>query len=333
MSRHHDVLAIGNAILDIIGRCDAACLNALGMAKGRMSLVGSSARIAAIRDKLGPCIELSGGSAANAAVGVASLGGRAAFIGRVAEDDCGRIFRHDIRGIGVEFIAMPSLLAGKETSRSIILVSPDGARTMNTFLGCSSELDYRAIDSKTIDAASIVLLEGYLFDVAEARAALYRADSLAKASSKTVALKLPDSLCINRHRRELLDFVRSGIQLLIGNESEILSLYRANSFDEAVKQAKRDVPLAALTRSAKGSVIVCRGNCLFIPPEPVRTVVDMTGAGDFYTAGLLFGLSQGMSAMDSGRLGSFAASEIICNYGARPKSNLGHLARLRGLLN
>jgi len=333
MPENYDVLAIGNAILDVVGRCDDALLNALGAAKGHMSLVESSSRIAAIQANLRSWLELSGGSAANTAVGVASLGGRAAFIGKVAEDECGRIFRHDIRGIGVEFKTPPTLLANKQTSRSIILVTPDGARTMTTCLGCSADLDSAAIDPVAIKSAGILLLEGYLFDKPHAKSALYRAGSLGRASRKIVALTLPDSFCIDRHRREFLDLIRSGLQLLIANESEILSLYQTNSFDSAVSQVRRDVALAALTRSKKGSVIVSRGDCTNIPPEQVHKVVDMTGAGDFYAAGLLYGLSQGMTMMAAGRLGSFAASEVICNLGARPKTNLSHLARLRGLIH
>jgi sugar/nucleoside kinase (ribokinase family) len=332
VTTHYDVLAIGNAIVDIIRRCDEAFLQKVGGPKGHMSLVANSASIAAIRDKLRGGIEVAGGAAANTAVGVVSLGGRAAFVGKVADDELGRIFRHDIRGIGVTFTAPPSVAPGKETSRSLILVTPDGQRTMYTFLGCSTELDNHVIDVEAIAASKIIFLEGYLFDRPEAKAAFRRAAMIANASGRTVALSLSDSLCVERHRPEFMRLIRDGIGVLFANESEIKALYEVASFEDAMRQAGRDLKLAVLTRSEKGSVILSNGEAIVVPPERVSKVVDATGAGDLYAAGFLYGLSHGMKLEAAGRLGSFAAAEIIGVVGARPEVRLSHAARLRGFL-
>ena len=329
---HTDVLAIGNAIVDVIRRCDEAFLARIGSPKGHMTLVPTAASIAAIYDRMWGGMEVAGGAAANTAAGVVSLGGRAAFIGKVADDEFGRIFRHDIRGIGVTFTAAPTVAAGKETSRSLILVTPDGQRTMYTFLGCSSELDNRLIDAQAVQHAKTVFLEGYLFDRPEAKAAFRHAVALANASGKLVALSLSDSLCVEHHRQEFLRLVRSGIGVLFANESEIKALYELDSFDDAMRQAGRDLKLAVLTRSEKGSVIVAKGEAIVVPPEKVSKVVDATGAGDLYAAGFLYALSRGMNLNAAGRLGSFAAAEIIGVVGARPQVSLANLARLRGLI-
>ncbi len=328
----YDVLAIGNAIVDIIRRCDEAFLHKVGGPKGHMSLVADSASIAAISDRLRGGIEVAGGAAANTAVGVVSLGGRAAFVGKVADDELGRIFRHDIRGIGVTFATAATVAPGKETSRSLILVTPDGQRTMYTFLGCSTELDNHVIDMEAIAASKIVLLEGYLFDRPEAKAAFRRAAMVANASGKTVALTLSDSLCVERHRTEFLRLIHDGIGVLFANESEIMALYEMHSFEDAMRQAGRDLKLAVLTRSEKGSVIVANGEAIVVPPERVSKVVDATGAGDLYAAGFLYALSHGMGLEAAGRLGSFAAAEIIGVVGARPEVRLSHAARLRGFI-
>jgi sugar/nucleoside kinase (ribokinase family) len=329
---HYDVLAIGNAIVDIVRRCDEAFLQKLGGPKGHMSLVANSQSIAAIQNKLRGGIEVAGGAAANTAVGVVSLGGRAAFIGKVADDELGRIFRHDIRGIGVTFGSAPAVAPGKETSRSLVLVTPDGQRTMYTFLGCSTELDNHVLDVEAIAASKIVLLEGYLFDRPEAKAAFRRAAMVANAAGRLVALSLSDSLCVERHRPEFLRLIHDGIGVLFANESEIKALYELDSFDDAMRQAGRDLKLAVLTRSEKGSVIVAKGEAIVVPPEKVSKVVDATGAGDLYAAGFLYALSRGMTLNAAGRLGSFAAAEIIGVVGARPQVNLANLARLRGLI-
>lgn len=326
-----DVVAIGNAIVDILGRCDDGFLDRHGAPKGHMRLV-DPATINAIYKDMGPAIEISGGSAANTVVGVASLGGRAAFIGKVAEDEFGRIFRHDIGASGVSFKTPAVADSNRATSRSLILVTPDGQRTMNTFLGISTDLDQGEVDPEVIKNSNIVYLEGYLFDRDEAKAAFRQAVEIAKAAGRRVALTLSDSFCVNRHRAEFLALIRSGISILFANESEILSLYETNSFDEAVKNVGRDTRLAVLTRSEKGSVIVSEGEQITISAEPVRKVVDTTGAGDLYAAGFLFGLARDFDLDEAGQLGSFAAAEIIGQMGARPEVKLAHLARMRGLI-
>ncbi|MCC7251478.1 adenosine kinase [Hyphomicrobium sp.] len=326
-----DVVAIGNAIVDIIGRCDDGFLDRHGAPKGHMRLVDTET-IASIYKDMGPAIEISGGSAANTVVGVASLGGRAAFIGKVAEDEFGRIFRHDIGASGVTFKTPAVVDTSRATSRSLILVTPDGQRTMNTFLGISTDLDQGEVDPEIVRNSNIVYLEGYLFDRDEAKAAFRQAVEIANDAGRRVALTLSDSFCVNRHRDEFLALIRSGIGILFANESEILALYETSSFDEAMKHVARDTRLAVLTRSEKGSVIVSEGTPVLVSAEPVAKVVDTTGAGDLYAAGFLFGLARGYDLKAAGQLGSFAAAEIIGQMGARPEVKLSHLARMRGFI-
>ena len=325
------VAAIGNAIVDIIGRCDDAFLVKHGAAKGSMRLVDAQT-VQTLYGEMGPAIEISGGSAANTVVGIASFGGSAAFIGKVAGDEFGRIFRHDIAAAGVAFETAP--VNGKApTSRSLILVTQDGERTMNTFLGISTELDHGEVDPNTIENADVVYLEGYLFDQPQAKAAFRQAVSLANASGRTVALTLSDGFCVDRHRAEFLELIRSGVGILFANEAEITSLYETANFDEAARRAAADTKLAVLTRSAKGSLILADGKAHEIPVDPVAEVVDTTGAGDLYAAGFLYGLTAGRDLATAGRLGSLAAAEIISHVGARPQTNLGELARARGLIS
>lgn len=325
-----DVTGIGNAIVDIIGRCDEALLVDIGAAKGSMRLVDAE-EIKRIYAKMGPGIEISGGSAANTIAGVASFGGKAAFIGTIANDDFGRIFSHDIRSIGVNFSASPVENAAP-TSRSLILVTPDGERTMNTYLGISTSFDASQLDAAVISDSAILYLEGYLFDQPSAKNAFRSALSLAKKANRKVALSLSDSFCVDRHRGDFLDLIRSGIDILFANESEIKSLYQTSSFEAAAESARRDTPLAALTRSALGSVIFANGNSVSIPPAPVTSVADTTGAGDLYAAGFLYGYANNMSVEAAGNLASLAAAEIISHIGARPETPLRQLAMDRGLL-
>lgn len=329
--KNFEVVAIGNAIVDVVARCDDAFLESIGAPKGSMQLV-DAATTSAIYAKMGQGTEISGGSAANTAVGFASFDGRGAFIGKVADDEFGRIFRHDIRASHVSFETAPVAVEGKETSRCLVLVTPDGQRTMNTFLGVSTDLDHGEVDPEVIRNSKIVYLEGYLFDRPEAKAAFRQAVSIARDAGQTVALTLSDSFCVDRHRDEFLELIRSGIGVLFANEAEILSLYQTDDFDAAAQQACKDCNLAALTRSEKGSVIASEGKVIEIPAEAVSNVVDTTGAGDLYASGFLFGLARGMGLEKAGRLGSFAAAEIIGHMGARPEVNFHNLARLRGLL-
>lgn len=326
-----DVVGIGNAIVDVIGRCDDDFLARHGAPKGHMRLV-DAATVSALYKDMGPAVEISGGSVANTMVGIASFGGRAAFIGKVAEDEFGRIFAHDIRAAGVHFATAASA-STIPTARSLILVTPDGERTMNTFLGVSPELNQGEVDPEVIRSAGIVFLEGYLFDRPEAKQAFRQAAEIAAQAGRRVALSLSDAFCVDRHREEFLDLIRNSVDILIANESEITSLYQVATFEEAARLAQADTHLAALTRSAKGSVICARGEePIAIPASPVESVVDVTGAGDLYAAGFLYGLASGRSLEVAGRLGSLAAAEVISHIGARPQQNLAGLAASQSLL-
>ncbi|MGE0698344.1 MAG: adenosine kinase [Hyphomicrobiaceae bacterium] len=325
----YDVVGIGNAIVDIIGRCNDAFLAEHGASKGHMRLVDAET-VVKLYKAMGPAIEISGGSAANTMAGIASFGGKAAFIGKVADDELGRIFGHDIRSAGVGFETRPAS-GGQPTARSLILVTPDGERTMNTFLGVSPELDHGEVDPKLVSAAKVVYLEGYLFDRPEAKAAFRQAAKIAKGAGRKVALTLSDSFCVERHRAEFMDLIRKEVDILFANESEITSLYRTTSFDEAARQAGDDCELAVLTRSAKGSLVLAGERAVTIAPEPVARVVDTTGAGDLYAAGFLYGFTQDKPLEACGRLGSVAAAEIISHIGARPETALARLAAAKGL--
>lgn len=325
-----DVIAIGNAIVDIIGRCDDAFLKAHDAPKGHMRLV-DAATIEALYKDMGPAIEMSGGSAANTMVGLASLGGAAAFIGKVAGDEFGRIFRHDIKASGVAFDSAPAT-GGAPTSRSLILVTPDGQRTMNTFLGCSTELDHGEVSGKAVAAAKVVYLEGYLFDRPEAKAAFRQAADIAGKAGRDVALTLSDGFCVDRHRAEFLDLIKTRVSILFANESEITSLYETKSFEDAAARVAKDCRLAVMTRSADGSVVIRNGERTAVPAHPVKEVVDTTGAGDLYAAGFLYGYTQGRDMATCAKLGSLAAAEIISHVGARPQASLRQLATAAGLI-
>jgi sugar/nucleoside kinase (ribokinase family) len=329
--QQYDVVGIGNAIVDIIGRCDEAFLTKHGCAKGSMQLVDAAA-VAKLYGDMGPAVEISGGSGANTIVGVASFGGKAGFIGKTANDQFGEVFGHDIRTAGVTFKTPPAPKGSEPTGRCLVLVTPDGQRTMNTFLGVSPQLGGGEVDADLVASARIVYLEGYLFDRPEAKAAFRQAANIAAKAGRQVALSLSDSFCVDRHRAEFLDLIRSSIDILFANEAEITSLYETKSFDEAARRAAADTKLAALTRSEKGSVILGGGKSIAIPAASVAKVVDTTGAGDLYAAGFLFGIATGRDLETSGRLGSLAAAEIISHIGARPETKLQDLARAKGLL-
>ncbi|MGH1419577.1 MAG: adenosine kinase [Hyphomicrobiaceae bacterium] len=326
-----DVVGIGNAIVDIIGRCDDAFLEAHNAPKGSMQLVDADG-ISAIYSDMGPTLEASGGSAANTIVGIASFGAKTSFIGKTADDEFGKIFSHDIRAAGVDFPSKP--VAGKApTSRSLVLVTPDGERTMNTFLGISTDLDDGEVDPDTINASSIVYLEGYLFDQHEAKEAFRQAVRLAKASDRRVALSLSDGFCVDRHRGEFLQLIKDGVDILFANESEITALYETTDFDTAAHNVAKDTNLAALTRGSEGSLIIADGQRYIIPSAPVSAVVDTTGAGDLYAAGVLYGLAANLGYETAGHLGSLAAAEVISHMGARPETSLAKLAKEKGLIS
>jgi sugar/nucleoside kinase (ribokinase family) len=324
-----DVLGIGNAIVDIIARCDDAQIARHGLDKGHMRLVEPDELQRIYRD-IGPAIETSGGSAANTIAGVVSLGGRGAYYGKIAEDDFGRIFRHDIRALGVTFDSKPEI-GGSPTARSLILITDDGERTMNTYLGASTHLDEADVDRGQVEAARITYLEGYLFDRPAAQRAFRLASSLSRAAGRQVALTLSDGFCVDRHRAEFLELIRTSIDIVFANTVEILSLYQTKDFDDACAQIARDAPLAAVTRGAAGSLIVTGKDRITVAAEPVQRVVDVTGAGDLFAAGFLFGLSRKQPLDHCGRLASLAAAEVISHIGPRPATSLRDLVRAKGI--
>lgn len=326
----YGVVGIGNAIVDIIARCDDAFLSNHGMEKGFMQLIDAS-RANDLYDAMGPASEQSGGSVANTCAGIASFGGKCAFAGRVASDQFGRVFAHDIRSIGVAY-ETPQSDAGLPTARCFVLVTPDGERTMNTFLGASTELGPEDIDKDLVASSQITYLEGYLFDKPEAKAAFNEAAVTAREAGRKVALSLSDAFCVDRHREDFLNLVRGGVDILFANQNEITSLYELNSFEEAAGAVRAEAEIAVLTRSEEGSVIVSGNETIEIPAASVAKVVDLTGAGDLYAAGFLFGLTNGQDLESCGRLGALASSEIISHIGARPEQNLKDMAKVAGLL-
>jgi adenosine kinase len=326
----YDVLGIGNAIVDVIARTEEDFLLKQGMNKGTMALI-DEARAQAIYDAMGPAIETSGGSAANTIVGLASLGSRAAFIGKVRDDELGRAFSHDIRAAGVAY-ATPPAADGPSTARCYVLVTPDGERTMNTYLGAAQDLHPADIDAEMVAASAIVYLEGYLWDPKNAKDAFVKAAKIAHEAKRTVALSLSDAFCVDRWRAEFLQLMRSGtVDLIFANEGELHSLYQTSDFDTAVKAVRADVATAVVTRSEKGCLIISREGTEAVPAFPVERVVDTTGAGDLFAAGFLSGLARGADDRSCGRLGALAAAEVIQHLGARPERSLRDLARENGL--
>jgi sugar/nucleoside kinase (ribokinase family) len=328
--KRYDVVGIGNAIVDIIARCDDGFLSKHDLAKGFMRLIDAE-EANRLYAAMGPAVERSGGSAANTIAGLASFGGKCGFIGRVAADQFGGIFRHDIRSLGVAYETPPAS-DGAPTARCLILVTPDGERTMNTFLGASVDFTAGDLDTALIEAARIVYLEGYLFDRDDAKAAFREAAQAAKAAGAKVALSLSDAFCVDRHRSDFQALVRDGADIVFANEKEITSLYEVNSFEEAADAALEDCEMAVLTRSEEGSVIVASGETIEIAAESVPQIVDVTGAGDLYAAGFLYGLTKRAPLAICGQLGSLAAAEVIGHIGARPETPLRKLALGRGLI-
>jgi sugar/nucleoside kinase (ribokinase family) len=289
-------------------------------------------RAQSIYDAMGPAVEISGGSAANTIVGVAGFGARAAFVGKVKDDELGRVFAHDIRAAKVDFDTPPAF-DGAATARSFIMVTPDGERTMNTFLGAAQDLHPNDIDPNTIGSAAITYLEGYLWDPPHAKEAFRKAAKAAHAASRRVALTLSDAFCVDRYRDEFVRLMRDGtVDLIFANESELKSLYQTADFDTAVKALRQDTKLAVVTRSEKGCVVVSADGTKAVPAEPVGKVVDTTGAGDLFAAGFLFGLARGADHVSCGKLGALAAAEVIQHIGARPEVSLRALAQEKGLI-
>jgi len=329
-SAKYDVLGIGNAIFDVLVQTDEGFLAAHGMTKGGMALI-DEARAASIYRDMGPATEMSGGSAANTIVGVANLGARAAYVGKVKDDQIGRLYTHDIRAAGVAFQTRPAP-DGPATGCSYILVTPDGERTMNTYLGAAQELMPGDIDAAQVAASAIVYLEGYLWDPKNAKDAFVKASTIAHDAGRQVALTLSDSFCVDRYRDEFLDLMRNGtVDLVFANEAELHSLYQTSDFDTALKQLRVDVNLGVVTRSEKGCVVASTDGVTAVPAFPIDKMVDTTGAGDLFAAGFLFGLVCGAGYEKAGRLGALAAAEVIQHIGARPQTSLKQLAQQNGL--
>lgn len=326
----YDVLGIGNALFDVLVRTDEAFLAKHAMTKGSMSLI-DEARAAAIYEDMGPATEVSGGSAANTIVGIGSLGARAAYVGKVKDDQIGKLYVHDIRSAGVAFNT-PAAKDGPATGCSYILVTDDGERTMNTYLGAAQDLSPADIDPAEIAAAGIVYLEGYLWDPKNAKDAFVKAAGIAHEAKRKVALTLSDSFCVDRYRDEFLGLMRGGtVDIVFANESELHSLYMTSDFDTALKQLRNDVKLGVVTRSEKGCVVVTPTDAVAAPASPIKQLVDTTGAGDLFAAGFLYGLARDLSHKQCGELGALAAAEVIQHIGARPQVSLKELAQQRGL--
>ncbi|MDQ0503472.1 adenosine kinase [Xanthobacter agilis] len=327
-----DVLTIGNAIVDVLARAEDDVLAAHGMNKGGMALI-DEARAEAIYGAMGPGTEISGGSAANTAAGVAALGARAGFIGKVKADGLGTVFGHDIRAAGVAY-ATPAAPAGAATARCLILVTPDGERTMNTFLGAAQDLTAADLDPAMVQGAAVTYLEGYLWDPPAAKEAFLAAAKIAHGAGRKVALTLSDSFCVDRYRAEFLDLVRTHtVDLVFCNEAELKALYETADFDTALVALRKDAREAVVTRSEKGASFVTSGAVVSVPAVPVERVVDTTGAGDLFAAGFLAGYTRGLDPATCLRIGALAAGEIITQLGARPQRNLLDLAREAGLLS
>jgi sugar/nucleoside kinase (ribokinase family) len=327
---HYDVLGIGNAIVDVIARAEEDFLLKQGMRKGAMMLI-DEARAGAIYDAMGPAVETSGGSAANTIVGLSSLGARSAFVGKVKDDGLGRAFSHDIRAAGVAFTTAPAS-AGPSTGRCYVLVTPDGERTMNTYLGAAQDLHPADIDAETVAASAITYLEGYLWDPKNAKDAFIKAAKIAHGADRKVALTLSDAFCVDRWRDEFLHLMRSRtVDLIFANEAELRSLYQSSDFEAAIKALRADIDVAVVTRSEKGCLVLGPDGAEAVPAFAVDRVVDTTGAGDLFAAGFLCGLARGADDRTCGRLGALAAGEVIQHLGARPETSLAALARDNGL--
>jgi sugar/nucleoside kinase (ribokinase family) len=320
-----DVTGIGNAIVDVISRTNDGFLADNGIEKGAMNLVDAE-RSKRIYERMGPGVEISGGSAANTIVGLAGFGGKGAFIGKVRDDSFGKVFRHDITAAGVRFETAHST-SGPPTASCLVLVTPDAQRSMNTHLGACVDLGPEDVDEDLIKASKVVYLEGYLWDPPRAKEAFLKAAAIAHASEGLVSLSLSDSFCVDRHRAEFRDLVERHVDILFANEAEIISLYEVADFDAAMQAVRGVCKTVALTRSEKGSVVLSGEEVHILDAEKADRVVDTTGAGDLFAAGFLYGYTQSMDPARCARLGGIAAAEVISHFGARPEADLSVLAR------
>ncbi len=325
----YDVVAIGNAIVDVLAQAEDSFIEEIGVAKGSMQLMFSPEEADALYAKMGPGREISGGSAANTVAGIAALGGKCAFIGQVADDELGQIFGHDIRSVGVDFDT--TVRPGQPTTaRCLIFVTPDGQRTMNTFLGASQFLPAAALDETLIANGAILYLEGYLWDPEEPRAAMRKAIEIARAAGRKVAFTLSDVFCISRHGDDFRKLIADGlIDILFANENELLALCGHEEFEAAVAHIHGKVPLLVVTRSEKGAIALQGSERVEVGAEPIKALVDTTGAGDMFAAGFLHGQAKGKGLEESLRLGAICAAEVIQHYGARAEVDLKALAEAR----
>jgi sugar/nucleoside kinase (ribokinase family) len=328
--KNFDVLTIGNAIVDVIAMVDENFIARENLVKGSMNLIDEP-RAEQLYAAMSNATEISGGSAGNTAAGVASFGGKAAFFGKVKDDQLGAIYRHDMRSLGVTFDSKAAT-EGPATARSFILVTPDAERTMNTYLGACVNLSTVDVDAEIVKTCAITYMEGYLWDKPEAKEAFRLAAKIARDAGKLTAITLSDSFCVERHRESFLDLISNSIDIVFANESEIKSLYQTQNFDGAVSAIRKNCPMAVLTRSEKGSLILTATQTVEVAAHPVAKVVDVTGAGDLYAAGFLFGHTRQMELRRCAELGSFAAAEVISHTGARPLVNLENQAKLAGLI-
>lgn len=324
----YDVIAIGNAIVDVMAPCSDELIEELGMVRGAMTLIDTD-QAGSLYDAMGPAREISGGSAANTLAGLSALGAQCAFIGQVADDQLGAVFAHDIRAAGIDFDT-PPLAGDVPTARCLIFVTPDGQRTMNTYLGASQHLPASQLDEEAVGGARILYLEGYLWDPEEPRAAMRRAIEAARAAGRKVAFTLSDAFVISRYGNDFRALVADGlIDILFANEVELAAMTGTEDFDAGLAQLAAQVPVLVVTRSEQGAVAVANGVRAAVPAEPVAKVVDTTGAGDLFAAGFLYGHVRGESLERSLRIGAIAAAEVISHYGARPEADLAELVRTR----
>ena len=318
-----EVLGIGNALVDVLVHISNEELERLGVHKGAMRLI-DQAETEKLYNQVGPATEISGGSAANTIVGVASFGGKAAYIGKVAADQLGNVFHHDITAQGIMFDTAPDKM-GLATGCCIVLVTPDGERTMNTFLGASNALTKADLDTALIQSAQVVYLEGYLFDPPAAQEAFRAAATIAQTAGRQVALTLSDMFCVTRHQVEFQKLIKSHVDILFANEHELCAQYQTKNLQTALQEARRDVKTLIVTQGEDGAIVVSQDNIIRVPARPVSKVVDTTGAGDLFAGGFLFGMTHGKSLAESGHFGAVAASEIISHIGARPQKPLAKL--------
>jgi sugar/nucleoside kinase (ribokinase family) len=327
MTARHHVLAIGNALVDVITAAPPEFLADRGIAKGSMRLIPAD-EAETLYAAMGPGREISGGSAANTVAGMAALGARPAFVGRVADDQLGRVFAHDIRAAGVDFTTAASA-GGAPTGRCLIVVTPDGDRTMNTYLGACQELSEADLDAASVAAAEILYLEGYLWDPAAPRAAMKKAIAVARANNRKVAFTLSDVFCVEGHRADFQELLAGHVDLMFGNEHEVCALYQTQSLDEAMAELAKHACIAVVTRSSQGAVVLEGGRRHVVAGEQVDRVVDSTGAGDMFAGGFMAAMVEGRSLPDCARVGCITAAEVISHYGARPEADLKALVKAR----